>query len=124
MEPWLELLDVIDVDDRRAMDTDERLGVELRLHVLHAFAQEVGVALRVDLDVVARRLDPIDLLGPNEEHATARLDDQALRVLPLFMELLEQRDEPRIEHRLLGLGQPATGPLQRLLEARLIERLA
>jgi hypothetical protein len=49
----------------------EDLGVELRFHVLHAFAKQVRLGLRVNLDVVARGLDPIDLLGAHEEHAAA-----------------------------------------------------
>src|SRR5262249_42543613 len=84
VEPPLQFLDAIDVHDRRAMDAHERLWVELGFHVLHAFAKKMGLALRVDLHVVPRRLDPIDLLGTNEEDPAARLHYQPFGVLSLF----------------------------------------
>src|SRR4029078_7530657 len=123
VEPRLELLDAIDVDDRRAMNAPERLGIEALFHVLHAFAQQVGVVLRVNLHVVARRFDPVDLLGAHEENAPARFHDQPLGVFPLFVKLLEQRDEARIESAgAITVELPARA-IERLLEAGLIEWL-
>ena len=53
-------------------------GVELRLDGVHRLAEQVRVGADVQLDVVAGRLDPVDLVGAHEEDAAARLDDEAI----------------------------------------------
>lgn len=49
-----EVTDALDVDDGRAVDADEPLGVELGLQFADPLAQQVSLAPDVQLDVVAR----------------------------------------------------------------------
>ena len=52
-------------------------AIELRFDGVHRLAEQVRVGADVQLDVVAGRLDPVDLVGADEEHAAAGLDDEA-----------------------------------------------
>ena len=45
---------------------------------VHRLAEQMRVGADVQLDVVAGRLDPVDLVGAHEEDAAARLDDEAI----------------------------------------------
>ena len=61
----------------------KRRRVEPRLHVVHRLAEQMRVLAEVQAHVVAGRLDPVDLVGAQEEHAAARLHDQAIELLRL-----------------------------------------
>ena len=72
-------------------------GIELRLDRVHGLAEEVRVGADVQLDVVAGGLDPVDLVGPDEEDAAARLDDEPLEPLRGRLEVLDQLEQPALE---------------------------
>src|SRR3990167_5668753 len=50
-----QLLDLLDVDDGRAMDADESLRVELRFQAVHRFAKQVRLLPDMEAHVVAGR---------------------------------------------------------------------
>ena len=51
------------IDDRRAMHTHERLGVEQDLEVLHRPTQDKRLTARMNTHVVTGRVHPIDCLN-------------------------------------------------------------
>src|SRR4051812_30246408 len=59
-DPRLDFANALDVDDRRAMNTDESRA-ESRLDMRHGLAQYVRRAAGVNLHRIVRRVDPIDL---------------------------------------------------------------
>src|SRR5262245_22507898 len=73
-----ELAHAREVDDRRAVDASEGARVELGLERADRLAMQVGLAADVERDVVALRLDPVDVAGGDDRRATAELDQEAL----------------------------------------------
>src|SRR5262249_45313450 len=73
VERRLHFLNAIDVDDRRAVDPDELLRVELRFEVAHGVAHEMLLPPDVHTHVVALCLAPVDVGHPHEMNAAARL---------------------------------------------------
>src|SRR5713101_8138154 len=76
----LELLDLLEVHDGRAVDPDEAGRVELTLEVLHGLAQQVPGLADVDSHVVPFRVDPFDFAHRQQGYLAARLDEQAVEV--------------------------------------------
>ena len=74
----MELLNAVDVHDRRPMDADELGVIELRFHVRHGPAHEMCLSTDVNPDVVAGRLAPVDVARADEIDAAARLDDEPI----------------------------------------------
>ena len=102
----------------------KRRGVEPRLHAVHRLAEEMRLVAEVQPHVVAGRLDPVDLVGPQEEHAAARLHDQALDAAAargLMSWTSASRRRPRSPAR--RRSSAARAWLQRLLKPILAERL-
>jgi len=78
----------------------------------------------VQLQVVAGRLDPVDLAGAEERHAPGALDDEPVgRRGALGAELGGQREHAARERVALLVRQLGPDALERLLEAGLVERL-
>src|SRR5262245_47688168 len=63
VEPRLQLFHSFDVDDVRAVDAEEAVGVELGFDRVHRFPEEMRFGADVQLDVVARGFDPVDFGG-------------------------------------------------------------
>ena len=97
VEPRLQLADALDVDDVGAVDAEEQVGIELRLDRVHRLAEQVRVGADVELDVVAGRLDPVDLAGADEEHAAAGLDDEPFERLRGRLQPVHEREQPAFE---------------------------
>jgi hypothetical protein len=97
VEERLELLDAVDVHDRRAMDADEAVGVHAALEPGHRLSQQVRLPGHVQADVVARRLDPVDLVGAQEEEPARGLHDEPLQVALRDLEVLEQREQALVQ---------------------------
>src|SRR5204863_160701 len=76
---------------------DEYVGRRLRFDRVHRFANQVRVGADVELDVVARGLDPVDLAGADEEDAAARLDDEAIGPRLGRLEVLDDGGEAAFE---------------------------
>ena len=74
-------------------------------------------------DVVARRLDPVDLVGPEEEQPAARLDDEPVGLGLVAAQVLDEREQPAAEVAGLVALDMAPRALQRLVEALAVERL-
>lgn len=62
-EPALDFLYAIDPDDRRAVDPDEALRVQLLFDLREALVDLEHLAARVNPDVLPLRFDPVDLRG-------------------------------------------------------------
>ena len=73
--------------------------------------------------VVAGRLHPVDVVGAQEEHAAARLHDQAIELLRLRLDVLHQRHQALAEVAGAAPLEVLARVLQRLLEAVAAERL-
>src|SRR5689334_3919558 len=89
VEPGLQFLDPLGVDDARAVDADEAARVEARLHVGHRLAEEMRLFTEMQAHVVARGLDPIEIFGAQEEHAATRLHDQAIELRRLGLDVVD-----------------------------------
>src|SRR5215475_3197269 len=76
IERRLHFLDAIDVDDRRAVDPDELLRVELRFEMAHRVAHEMLLRPDVDAHVISLRLTPVDVGHAHEMNPPAGLDHQ------------------------------------------------
>ena len=74
-------------------------------------------------DVVAGRLDPVDLVRAQEEQPPARLHDQPLGARLIAPQVLDQRQQPAAEVAGLVALDLLAGALQRLGEALAVERL-
>src|SRR5437660_1701620 len=105
VEPGLEPLDGIDVDDRGPVHAQEAIRIEPLLEALEAVAQEVLPAAGVDLHVVARGLEPLDVGDADEVHRLAGADDDALLRAPLGADRLKEREDFRLDAAARGLRQ-------------------
>src|SRR5262245_25176509 len=116
VEPGLQLLDPIRVDDPRPMNANESARVQPRFHVVHRLAEEVRVFAQVQTHIVARRFNPIELVGPQEEHAAARLHHQPIELLRLGLQVLDERQQAAAEVAGATPLEMLAGVLQRLLK--------
>jgi hypothetical protein len=80
VRPRLQLVDRVDVDDRRSVDARELAGIEPALYGVERAAHDVGVALGVQQHVVARRLEPGDRLGRDEHRGALSLHEEPPRI--------------------------------------------
>jgi len=72
----LHTRDLVDVDDGRAVNPLQQIGVQFRLEFLHGFAHDVRFATGMDAHIVARSIDPFNLVLWNQGGVAAILDDQ------------------------------------------------
>ena len=77
----------------------------------------------VQLDVVAGGFDPVDLVGPHEEHAPAGLDHETFEALRVRLEVLHELEQPALEIAVGRTLQMLAGADERFVEALAIERL-
>ena len=71
---------VVDVHNDRPIDAHKPLGIELLLERFHGIPDKVGLSERVEADVVALSIDPIDFVGPDEIETLMTPDEKALRI--------------------------------------------
>src|SRR5271154_1661974 len=57
----MNLAYVVDIDNRRSMQTNEFVGVQLGLKGLYAFAQQMLLSPRVQAHVIVCSFDPLDI---------------------------------------------------------------
>ena len=77
----------------------------------------------MELDVVARRLDPVDFVGADEEHAAAGLDDEALQPVGGRLEILDELQKPALQIAARSAVHLLTGARDRLPETFAVEGL-
>src|SRR3546814_11389062 len=68
----LDLLDLIEVDDGRAVDALEVPGVEPLFEVLHRLAQDQAVVGGIDAHIVAGGVDALDAVDVDAKNLSAR----------------------------------------------------
>ena len=73
--------------------------------------------------VVAGRLDPVDVVGAEEEHAAARLDDQAIQLRRFRLDVVDEREQPAPEVAGASAFELGARMRERLLETIAAERL-
>src|SRR5581483_1432013 len=105
VKPGLEALDGVDVDDRRPVHAEEAIGIEALLEAPERVPQEVLLAAGVDLHVVSRRLQPLDVGDADEVHRLAGADGDALLRAPLGPDGFQQREDVRLDAAARGLRQ-------------------
>ena len=105
------------------MDAEELLGIEPALDGVHRLAQEVGGRPDVQADVVAGGFDPVDLVHPQEEQPSGRLDHQTVGARLIPAQVLDQGEQaPAQVAGFVALDLLARA-LQGLGEALAVERL-
>ena len=75
----------------------KRFGSEPRFHAVHRLAEQMRFLAEVQAHVVAGRLDPVELVGAQEEHAAAGLDDQAIELRRFGLDVVDQRQQAAAE---------------------------
>ena len=68
--------DLVNIDDGRAVNPLQYIGVQFRLEFLHGLAHDVCFAAGMDTHVVARSIDPFNLVLWHQGGAAGILDDQ------------------------------------------------
>jgi hypothetical protein len=76
----LDLLDLLYVQDRRAVDANEAGWIELFLEILHGFPEGVGPVSAIDPHIVAEGVDPVNLIYVEQKEAAIELDLEALNI--------------------------------------------
>jgi hypothetical protein len=123
VEGGLQLADALQVHDGRAVDAHEPGRVELPLQRRQRLAQQVVLLADVQADVVARGLDPVDVLDADEVDAPAGFDHQALGAGAAAGGAPEQLPEALAQGRGAPLPDLRLGALQGGGEAAFVERL-
>jgi hypothetical protein len=91
------LLHEVEIHDVGAVVADESLGIEAALEVVQHQVHEIRPRLRVHLDVVVRRLEPLDLSGGNGDDPIAVANEQASQRTGFRQhETLERLDEKHV----------------------------
>src|SRR6266849_8756577 len=80
MEPRLHLAHAVEVDERGPADPPEPLRIHSRLERGESGTHGVHAVAGVQSHIVARRFDPVHLSRPDEETAAVVHDEQAFRV--------------------------------------------
>src|SRR5690242_2312331 len=70
----LQLLDALDVDDRRAADSYEFTGGQPALQGGHRLTMQVGFASHVKVHVIVRSFNPVDFVELQDQNLPAGLD--------------------------------------------------
>src|SRR5262249_52782558 len=74
VEERLDLADPVHVDDRAAMHAKEDGGIQPGLELVHRLPDQARGLAGVDVDVVTRGLDPVDVANAEDLDASVGLD--------------------------------------------------
>src|SRR5437867_8910326 len=118
----LELPDAIQIDDRGSVNPEESGRVQHLLHFVHAGPEQMRLLANVQVDIVAHRLNPIDLLRAYEQDSTAGLDWQSAIKLRPSEEGIDQMAQPLVKHGRFTPLEKGFRPQQGLLKPLLVER--
>src|SRR5436189_4343154 len=77
----MHLLHAVDVHYRGAMHAYEAIGIKIGFDLSHAAPQQVRLSGRVQRHVVIGRFDPVDVLGPDEQHLLAVAHEKSRHTL-------------------------------------------
>ena len=86
----MQFLDLLDIDHGGAADAQETLGGQLAFQRSHGFPQHVGFISHVQLDVVVRRFDPINVGQPQKDNPSIRFDRESLRQQGLRLQIRQK----------------------------------
>src|SRR5260370_14163279 len=78
----MELLYVVEINDRIAMHTEKTIWIKHRLEVLQALPKQMRGISNVEANVVPRRLHPLDIFDPNKHNLLTRFHCHSLYELP------------------------------------------
>src|SRR5260370_37431851 len=92
----MELLYVVEITDRIAMNTEKTIWIKHRLEVLQALPKQMRGISNVEANVVPRRLHPLDIFDPNKHNLLTRFHCQSLYELP--------QGRPGFVRLLIGFG--------------------
>src|SRR6266496_3168906 len=119
----LQFFNPFDVDNCRAMDPPEFSRIELCLHCAQGLPHHRTDFASMEVHIFIVGFYPIDFVSVQEGDAPARFDHEAIEVLRLVLDALQQGaylHTPLV----LTLGtEPLFCMFDSLLESRLIERL-
>src|SRR4029077_1275356 len=79
-EKRLQLLDLLEIHDGRAVDPHESRGVELVLEILHRLAQQMARLVDVDPHIASVGVDPLDFPDGEQGHLSPRLHHEPIEV--------------------------------------------
>src|ERR1700681_4543833 len=111
MKPRLEFFDFVDPHNRRAMDAQEFLGIQLGLEPTDSLAQQIRLAAIVNAYVVAFRLDTVNVSDIKEKDAARSLHSQPFNISGAGFQLLEQSHDMLVASIELLLANLNSGPL-------------
>jgi hypothetical protein len=105
------------------MDAEEEVRIELGFDRVHRLAKQVRLGADVQLDVVAGRVNPLDLGRAHEEHASAGFHHEPLERVSGRLQSMHQLQEPPFQFAIGPALQLRPRARQGILEAIAIERL-
>ena len=91
VKPWLQLFDLFDIHKCGSVNADERRRIKFFLNGTHRFTQQVSLGSDMEPNVIARRLDPVDLVILQEEYASPRLYHKSFDLFLRTLQLTQQR---------------------------------
>ena len=89
-------LDPVEIDDGRAVHAGEAVVGQQRLHLLHGAAQDVRLAQGMHAEVVAGRVDPVDVGDVDAGGGSTVFDRQAARRRAEGAEVLQRAVEGQL----------------------------
>src|SRR3954451_23988115 len=91
VEQWLPVLDLLDVDHRRAMDPDKLRGIELALHRGQSLAHHPRTFGRMKMNILIVSFYPVDLVSVQKRNPAVGLDDEPLQIRLPRVDPFQQR---------------------------------
>ena len=87
--PGLHLFHISDIHNCGAMDAKEDLRIQRGFQIGNGFAQQVRFSARVNADVIAFGFDPLDFSGAQKYDSSAVLEDEAIEIFLVGVNVLE-----------------------------------
>ena len=109
-----QFTNTVQIDQRGTMNPDKSGGAKLTLEFREAHAMQIGFRSRVQFDINARSLDPVDVVYLHNNDASIIPDGHPVRHPAAVREVLKQRCEPVVGSVRSLTRQLRFGALQRL----------
>src|SRR5260370_6523568 len=122
MKPSLQSLNGVDVDDGCTVNSQKPIGVQALLEIFESVAQRMLLRARVELEVVARGLYPVDLRNADEIDSLFGPNGDAILSLAVSSDGFQQRHQLRRERAVILLAKPLQNVLHRAPKSGASER--
>ena len=116
LEHWLKFLDLVNVDDYRAIDAQEPLRGKMGFQRSHGLAQDMVLLADMDYSVFSGGLDGLDLVQLHKGNLARGFDSQSSELTCSGRSLTQEREKPAGGNAGLLVGNEVPRALDRFLE--------